>query len=408
MFKKVSNWGRWGKDDELGAGQPRHRSEAEAGRLAREEGKPVALNAPADDRAAPGQPSPFEHTDEPRVLDRRPTDVLPRYAHSHMDALCHILLQGPDLFNGYAKTDVNTEKGCIKLGIQNMKTVTDARHSHRHPAAERPAVSRARRARCFVEDIEAWEKKAGMKVSSGDALLAAHRPAGRAAQSSDPGTSAQNEAGSTPRSRRGSRSAVSRSSAATVALDVIPSMVQGINLPVHTLIIGAMGVHIFDQMDLEAVADTAARLNRWDFMLTAAPVPVLGRHRAIRSTQSPRSDCPPVHERRRRGTQSPQSSQSSARCCRGNEPNLGGTETRSSRRRTPPRCGGPAHDDPAGTQATLQMSACVPAGSSCGACRPAVPAEVRRIRAVTALCGLRGLCVRPSFTATGTSRRVGV
>jgi ligand-binding sensor domain-containing protein len=58
--------------------------------------------------------------------------------------------------------------------------------------------------------------------------------------------------------------------------DVIPSLVEGVNLPVHTLIIGAMGVHIFDQMDLEAVAETAARLNRWDFMLTAAPYPIVG------------------------------------------------------------------------------------------------------------------------------------
>ena len=48
------------------------------------------------------------------------------------------------------------------------------------------------------------------------------------------------------------------------------------HLTLRALDIGAMGVHIFDQMDLEAVADTAARLNRWDFMLTAAPYPILG------------------------------------------------------------------------------------------------------------------------------------
>jgi hypothetical protein len=29
-------------------------------------------------------------------------------------------------------------------------------------------------------------------------------------------------------------------------------------------------------MDLEAVAETAARLNRWEFLLVVAPVPVTG------------------------------------------------------------------------------------------------------------------------------------
>ena len=42
------------------------------------------------------------------------------YAHSHMDALCHILYKN-QTYNGYAREDVLTEKGCAKLGIQNLK-----------------------------------------------------------------------------------------------------------------------------------------------------------------------------------------------------------------------------------------------------------------------------------------------
>jgi hypothetical protein len=53
-------------------------------------------------------------------------------------------------------------------------------------------------------------------------------------------------------------------------------MVEGVNLPVHTLLIAALGINLLDNQDLEAVADTAARLNRWEFMLTLAPVPVTG------------------------------------------------------------------------------------------------------------------------------------
>jgi kynurenine formamidase len=60
------------------------------------------------------------------------------------------------------------------------------------------------------------------------------------------------------------------------AQDVTPSLVEGINLPVHTLAITALGIDILDNQDLEAVAEMAAKLKRWEFLLTTAPVPVTG------------------------------------------------------------------------------------------------------------------------------------
>jgi len=33
---------------------------------------------------------------------------------------------------------------------------------------------------------------------------------------------------------------------------------------------------LLDNQDLEALGETAAKLNRWEFMLTIAPVPVTG------------------------------------------------------------------------------------------------------------------------------------
>jgi hypothetical protein len=58
--------------------------------------------------------------------------------------------------------------------------------------------------------------------------------------------------------------------------DVQPSGVEGNGRPIHQLAIVAMGLPLIDVMDLEAVAETAARLKRWEFLVTAAPVPVLG------------------------------------------------------------------------------------------------------------------------------------
>ena len=60
------------------------------------------------------------------------------------------------------------------------------------------------------------------------------------------------------------------------ALDVVPSRVEGVTLPVHILMITALGINLLDNQDLETLAETAAKLNRWEFMLTVAPVPVTG------------------------------------------------------------------------------------------------------------------------------------
>ena len=126
----------------------------------------------------------------------------------------------------------------------------------------------------FVEDIEAWEKKANVKV--GPAMRSSCAPAaGPAARSSAHG-------------RRPERSRLSRVGRAVAegARRLVPRQRrgagrhavagEGINLPVHTLAITALGIDILDNQDLEAVAETAARLNRWEFLLTRAPVPVTG------------------------------------------------------------------------------------------------------------------------------------
>jgi len=62
------------------------------------------------------------------------------------------------------------------------------------------------------------------------------------------------------------------------AEDVTPSLVEGVALPIHTLMITGLGVNLLDNQDLEALGETAARLNRWEFMLAINPMPVAARH----------------------------------------------------------------------------------------------------------------------------------
>jgi hypothetical protein len=61
------------------------------------------------------------------------------------------------------------------------------------------------------------------------------------------------------------------------ATDVTPARFDGLFEPLHHFIIAGLGAApILDALDLEAVAQTAAKLGRWEFMLSVAPIPVTG------------------------------------------------------------------------------------------------------------------------------------
>jgi hypothetical protein len=51
-------------------------------------------------------------------------------------------------------------------------------------------------------------------------------------------------------------------------------VVEGQITPLLTLFITGLGMPIIDDMDPEALAETCARLHRWEFMLVVAPLRV--------------------------------------------------------------------------------------------------------------------------------------
>ena len=60
------------------------------------------------------------------------------------------------------------------------------------------------------------------------------------------------------------------------ASDLSPSGIEGVAYPLHRLAIAGLGVHMFDNCDLEALSEAAAGYDRWEFLLTVAPLPVPG------------------------------------------------------------------------------------------------------------------------------------
>jgi len=274
LFQQVSNWGRWGKDDQLGSVNLITPAKRKAALALAKTGESVSLAHNPITEKAEDNNNPFEHTMlRGNNMDRYAVSYH-GYAHSHIDALCHILYKD-QTYNGYARADVNTDKGCTKLGIQNLKNGIITRGVLVDIARLRGVDYLEPGTPIYVEDLEAWERKTGVKIGSGDALLLR---TGRWARREKlgPWNVGQNAAGLHASVAPWIKARGVALVGSDAAEDVTPSLVQGVALPVHTLFITAMGINLLDNQDLEAVGAVAARLNRWDFMLTIAPVPVTG------------------------------------------------------------------------------------------------------------------------------------
>ena len=235
----------------------------------------MSLAADADSAQAVDNPNPYEVVMQGISSDR----IAVNYhgiAHTHLDSLAHINERGV-FYNGYTPNSDDVAKNRhaknsihnVKNGIFTRGILIDIPRLKGVPYLE-PGTP------IYVEDLESWEKQAGVKVGAGDALFVrtgvwARRKAlgpwlrGRA----EGGKSAGLDPSVIPwlKSR----------DIAVLASDhpqyVAPSNIRG---AVHDFALVYLGVHLLDNCDLEALGAAAAARRRWEFLLTVAPLAIPG------------------------------------------------------------------------------------------------------------------------------------
>ena len=280
-MKELSNWGRWGNDDELGAANlitPAKRKQALA---LPKEGRAVSLaHDVVQEKAA----------DAPNILERTIVNVSPlvstdRYQytgtyhgviHSHLDAVdCHIMVDGKG-YNGRPMEDIKATGGCPKGNINALKDGIVTRgilfDATRLPGKAGPQGWLEPGTALHREDLEALEKIEHVKVSPGDViLLYTGRWKRRAALGPWPNTDgfAGYHADVAYFIKERGVSFIGGDGPNDVSPTGLP---PSITIPLHKLSLVAMGVSIFDNLDFERAAEEARRLNRYEFLFMAAPL----------------------------------------------------------------------------------------------------------------------------------------
>lgn len=272
------NWGRWGEDDQRGAINlitPDKR--VEAARLV-QSGRAVSLSREFPKTPGPTNPNPAQHF--VRWSDRGTGGaavdyygiMYHGYITTHVDALCHVWDEG-GMWGGRDPKEVLTPQGTRwgdidqwRDGIITRGVLLDVPRFRGEPhiTLERPVHG---------WDLEDVAKAQGVAIEPGDALLIY---SGREAwQSAYP--TASGYAPPTPGLHASCLPFIRDHDVALLGWDLMDAAPNeyGIPWPVHGALF-AYGVALLDNCLLEPLARACAEEGRYTFMLTVAPLRVVG------------------------------------------------------------------------------------------------------------------------------------
>jgi kynurenine formamidase len=284
LFQEVSNWGRWGDDDERGTLNLLTPEAVVAAAGLVRAGETLTLSLPLDTRPALDNPEPAIH----RMTTLGDAEAGPgslRFAkdfigldyhhegHSHIDALCHAVLDGA-LYNGRPQSSLTVE-GAGADAIEALKDGLVARGVLLDVPRLREVAWLEPGEHVLISDLEGCEREQGVSVGQGDVLLVRTGHSRRRAEVG-PWDTSRAKVGLHPTCARFLADRGVAALGSDGNNDTAPSASAGIDFPIHALALNAMGLHLLDYLQLDDVAAACERNRRWEFLFAAAPLWIPG------------------------------------------------------------------------------------------------------------------------------------
>jgi kynurenine formamidase len=285
--KTLSNWGRWGAEDELGTINlitPAKR--AAAARLVRDGvavtgARPVVTDITPDttfqfmrfmvDSGEGRDTAPPERVRARRGAGEFIGMVFHGYTVTHIDTPAHFFWEGK-IYNGRSCNLITSREGAMVEAVELLHDGVVSRGVLLDVARTRGVPWLGPGEGVMPEDLEAAERAAGVRVEPGDILVVrtgyyARRLAEGPVNPLQAGSPGPHAALLPWLKERGV--AVWGSDTHN---DVTPTSYPAMGSPFHIGALVGLGLWLIDNMNLEDIAGACADRGRWEFLLTLAPL----------------------------------------------------------------------------------------------------------------------------------------
>ena len=279
---ELSNWGRWGKQDELGTlNHVSHEKTRQAVNLV-QDGVTVQCARPilfddGKDSSRPPQHFMISSGEPYRPGDGGPDRqvaidyfglVFHGHSVSHLDSPAHFFWDGM-MYNGHLSTEVTAQSGALKGsvdvargGIVSRGVLVDV-PSLRGVDWIEPGDG------VGLDDIAKAEEQCGFRVEGGDVLLLR---TGQYRHWLERGAATSGSTGPKPEILPFLRERDVAVLGSDTGNDVNPSGYERFTNPVHQVGIVSLGLWIFDNANLEELATKCHERRRWEFLINILPL----------------------------------------------------------------------------------------------------------------------------------------
>jgi kynurenine formamidase len=277
MFRRCSNAGKWGPDDELGTLNYITPARRVAAAALVKTGEVVSVGRDLVTRQSKTNSQPVVHmmtfsdANSPSCGDY--FTIAPHgMVVTHMDALCHFSWKD-QLYNGRKRSETLTASGARWGSIYAQRQGIFTRGVLLDVAAARGVTWYQPDEYVTVADFEAAEKRQGVRVGPGDAIFVRtgmeRMEAELGEQDIYPRAGMHAECVEWMHNRQVSVYGGD-------CIEKLPYPSESFTSAVHMIVLASMGLPILDWPSLTELASTCERLKRWDYLLTTAPLRLRG------------------------------------------------------------------------------------------------------------------------------------
>lgn len=277
MFHRCSNAGRWGPDDELGTLNYITPEKRIASAALVKKGEVVSVGRDLSTKQTKTNQQPVSHimmfsdAASPSCGDYF-TIASHGMVVTHMDALCHFSWND-QLYNGRKRSQSITASGAKWGSIYAQRQGIFTRGVLLDVAAARNVPWYQPNEYVTVADLEAAEKRQGVRVESGDAIFVRtgmeRMEAELGEQDVYPRAGLHAECVEWMHKRQASVYGGD-------CIEKLPYPSERFTSAMHMIVLASMGLPILDWPSLTELAKTCERLSRWDYLLTTAPLRLPG------------------------------------------------------------------------------------------------------------------------------------